>query len=606
MSGRATGSELFRAAAFFALLGGFAEVLGVGAIAWLGRTQAINRDVVWMVPVAYVVLFSALAVGLAVVGVLCPRARNLPFAAFVFGTLGAAAVTNLFGAIAKWAMVALSLGIGAQAARLVRDRDPSFSGKVRHTIPWAAAALVLIGTGMLAGPRVMELRATSRLTTPPKGYPNVLLMVLDTVRAQSLRERGKWRDTAPNLARLAGKGVLFERAIATAPWTLSSHASMFTGRLPHEVGGTFRTPLDPSVPTLAEHLRDRGYFTAGFVANTGYATYPFGLNRGFLHYEDYLTAPSEFVASSSLGRLVTERHQLRSLFGYYEVLGRKDAATVNRQFLKWLRGRDATRPFFAFLNYLDAHEPYLPPPPYDRRFGDPAIRKNENYRYWSHQATRYYTERMTGEEIRAELAAYEGAIAYLDAQIGALIAELERDRILDSTLIIVTSDHGEGFKEHGLFGHGNSLYMELLHVPLILSLPSRVPVEVAVGDTASLVDLPATVMSLLQLPSTSFPGRSLERFWDASRERSELDAAYSELTPEGQLRLSVIAGDWHLIENNDGSLSLYDLAGDPLETRDLIHSPRATAALSSLEPLLREAIAKGNREAAKRHPQDGR
>ncbi len=185
---------------------------------------------------------------------------------------------------------------------------------------------------------------------------NVLLIVLDTVRAQSLSLNGYERETSPQLERLARRGLSFENAISTSPWTLPGHASMFTGRYPHEVSADWSVPLDATFPTLAEVLASNGYATAGFVANVGYCSYEHGLNRGFAYYSDYQFSLGQFILSSSLGRTVASSDRLRRISGYHELLNRRTAENINNDFLHWLstRGR---QPFFAFLNYYDAHEP---------------------------------------------------------------------------------------------------------------------------------------------------------------------------------------------------------------------------------------------------------
>ena len=207
--------------------------------------------------------------------------------------------------------------------------------------------------------------------------PNVLLLVMDTVRADRLSLHGYKRDTTPNLVRLARKGVRFDQARSTAPWTLPSHASMFTGRWPHQTGVSEDRPLDATHPTLAEFLSDRGYLTAGFVGNTYFCNSWFGLGRGFAHYEDFydedlVISITETLRCSALGRCLLRIASLP--------LGverrRKDAAAVNHDFLDWLSEQDKERPFFAFLNFFDAHTPYLLPEGAEPRFGpsvqDPA------------------------------------------------------------------------------------------------------------------------------------------------------------------------------------------------------------------------------------------
>ena len=168
-------------------------------------------------------------------------------------------------------------------------------------LPWLLGTVAALACFSYGRELLSEHRALRRLPAAIPGAPNVLLIVLDTVRADALSLYGYDRDTSPNLVRLARGGVRFEQARATAPWTLPSHASMFTGRWPHQLDiGTFR-PLDARSPTLAEVLGARGYVTAGFVANPIFCHADYGLARGFLHYEDIPVSPLEILRSTLLG-----------------------------------------------------------------------------------------------------------------------------------------------------------------------------------------------------------------------------------------------------------------------------------------------------------------
>ncbi len=195
--------------------------------------------------------------------------------------------------------------------------------------------------------------------------------MLDTVRAKNLNVYGYNRPTSPNLSELAKRGARFDHARTAAAWTLPSHASMFTGRWAYELSTRLDRPLDGVYPTLAEYLRDHGYDTAGFAANTIFCTTWFGLDRGFLHYEDVAITPLEMLRSSHLGRCLTRKifpsASCRDRPNAY--FNRKDAATINRDFLAWLSRRPKGRPFFAFLNYYDAHDPYLIPEEATSHFG---------------------------------------------------------------------------------------------------------------------------------------------------------------------------------------------------------------------------------------------
>jgi arylsulfatase A-like enzyme len=190
---------------------------------------------------------------------------------------------------------------------------------------------------------------------------------------------------------------------------------------------------------------------------------------------------------------------------------------------------------------------------------------------------------MSPARIQAERDAYDGAIAYLDTSIRALLDALQQRGLLDNTLVIIASDHGEQFGEHRLLAHGNSVFPQLVHVPLLLRLPGVVPAGVRIEQGASLVDIPATVMQLTGAATSPFPGASLGRFWTAPDRSMPLDTILSEVTggfaesdlepiAKGDLR-SVFLDRWHYIIEADGHESLYDVFADPKETRDLAALP---------------------------------
>jgi arylsulfatase A-like enzyme len=260
----------------------------------------------------------------------------------------------------------LTAGAERGADRLIRF--------ARTTAP-VLALLLAAAAGAAASLRALgERRLAGRLAAARDGAPSVILVIWDTVRATSLSLHGHARPTTPNLETLARGGVVFERAFATSPWTLPSHATFFTGYLPHELSTHWNTPLDGAHSTLAEVFRANGYLTGGFAANLLYTDWEHGLDRGFIHFEDYGISPGQVFVSSALGRaLVTGRQPWEltlaaRLLGYRGFVGRVTADDVDRNFLRWLDERDGERPVFAFLNYFDAHFPFQPPDSVAARF----------------------------------------------------------------------------------------------------------------------------------------------------------------------------------------------------------------------------------------------
>lgn len=598
-SSRITSPPRWRDAALVVLVAALAGALAefaliLGARIALGRYAMLNPQGVWLAPIANMLLIAPIA---ALVWLAVRRVRPhwaLPGVAAVATFLAALAPLLVFkGRIHPVAMWLLAAGIAAQIARLVLAR-PLLA---RRLALWGAAGLGIVslagGIGFNALRAVQERRAAASLGDSPNGAPNVLLLVLDTVRALSLSAYGYERATSPVLAALAQRGVRFDRAVATAPWTLPTHASLFTGRYPHEMSAGWSTPLDGTFPTLAERLTGIGYSTGGLAANLRYSSYEFGIARGFGYYRDYDVSVSEMWRSSgltlALGLWLTQR------MGGYNAPGRLWADRMNERLLAWLDDealRQRDRPFFAFVNYYDAHGPYDPPEaPFDTLFSgkepptrDPASRD------------------FTAEEIAGLLDTYDASIAYLDRELGKLFAALQARGLLENTIVIVTSDHGEEFNEHGQMNHGNTLYFPSLHVPLIIAGPG-IPAGVQVTEPVTLRDVPSTVLELARAGvEAQLPGRSLAGYWrhtgdslgagDASPIFAEVDYARnlpaSIPVSQGAMK-SVVEDGHHLIRAADGSEEFFDVRGDPWERHNLMRDTSRNGILERARALIQQA-----------------
>jgi arylsulfatase A-like enzyme len=567
--------------ACFGLASGWTNV-AVVAVRKLVFGHFIRRGVrfAWIGPAAELVLFLLGAVALVALTWRCQPRVRIRISVIVLAAAACLGVLSDIKVVHPIALSLLSLGFGVQVWRMIAvDLTRSFV-VLRRATTLMLLLLLAAFTAVEVQRRASERKAWAALPAAAPGAPNVLLIVLDCVRADHLGAYGYHRPTTPNIDRLTSRGVLFENAIATAPWTLPSHASMFTGKLPQELGTNWLAPLEDRHLTLAEHVGRHGYANAGFVANVLYGTRQTGLAQGFHHYEDYPLNLRRFGQASWLGRTFDRSHNVRRAVGYPEMLNRKPAASVTSACLAWLDANKG-KPFFAFLNYFDAHVPYLPPPPFDAKFGPPSRR-----------AYPWLLDPLSQEQRQAEIDAYDGAIAYVDQQVGRLLDELSARGILDDTLVIITSDHGEQLGEHGLWEHGNSLYRQLLHVPLILHFGQRLPAGTRVKATVSLRDIPATVADLLQTPP-DFPGQSLLRYVSTVQGREPAEVpAYSEVRKgirqpaympisRGDMR-SLVADGMHYIRNGDGIEELYDFRSDRAELANLAADPRARQTLLRL------------------------
>jgi arylsulfatase A-like enzyme len=593
-------------ALWIGLVGGLIEV----AILMFRKVvlhHAINPgpDVVWMAPVACAVLLVGPAMILALAVWRLPRWVGLRVAVWGLSFAGFLGPLLLFRSLVKYAVLILAAGLASVAARAAGAHPRSCRALVRRTTPALVVLLALLAVGMHGWRAVAERRAVAQLPRAPANAPNVLLIVMDAVRAHNLSLYGYHRETTPHLERWAAQGTVFENAIATAPWTLPSHASMFTGRYPHELSADWDGPLDDAAPTLAETLAARGYLTAGFPANTVYCSAEHGLDRGFVHYEDFTVSAGQILGSSSVvRRALNEKLPFRRLLGYHDIPGRQNAADVNASFLQWLSQTDG-RPFFAFLNYFDAHEPYLPPPPFDSLFGSTG---------WQGFPARF-DRKPSPEETKAWVDAYDGAIAYADRELDALLQELERRGLLANTLVIITSDHGEEFGEHDVCFHGYSAYRLALRVPLVILFGQHVPRGRRIPASVSLRDLPGTVMELLGAGSGSpLPGESLSRFWTGRRRpgTTSEEAVFSRLSkPVFAARLppwypitqgaidSLHAWPYHYLRNEAGQEELYRIDDDPLERHNVAHRAQDRDALDELRSTL-DGLLDGEAHASKR------
>lgn len=607
-----SGADLPLLAIALGLAFGLGEVVGLASRVYIERAAVthVSPHILWMAPAGYATFFLLLT---PILFVPVRQRRNPALAVFAFTALGFIGwIEMLPWSLHGAAVVLLALGVGVQAARLASRYSEPLRRRLRRATTALACVTLLLGVGVGARAILGERRALAGLPEATPGAPNVLLIILDTVRAKSTSLLGYDRPTTPALDSLARGGTVFETALATSPWTLPSHASMFTGRWPYELSTHWSHPLDGEEPTLAEVLSRRGYVTAGFVANLSYTSRPFGLARGFAHYEDFPVSPGQVVLSTSLGRNLASSAGLRELLGNQELLNRKHAERIRGDFIDWLDARDGSRderPFFAFLNFFDAHEPYLPPAPYDRLWGPPVDRPDIQHRHnllRGVNARRLGKWAMSPDEIPGELAAYEGAIAYLDAQLGGLMQDLRDRGVLDNTLVVIASDHGEHMGEHGMFEHGQSLFMPTLHVPLVIRYPGRVPAGARVDNPVTIRDIPATILDLVGLAAAEpFPGESLRRTWldrpaeQTTRPRALASPVFSELhrglverdwypIASGLDMLSLLDGGYHYICNPDGSEELYDVISDPDEYDNIL----LTQPVGSLLGALRRAARK--------------
>jgi arylsulfatase A-like enzyme len=566
------------------------------------RSFRCARDFPWTVPVSHAVLLMIPGVAVGAVTRLWPKLLSLKAASWLFATLA------IWSALLRMPVYgACGLALAAGMAR------PISNGVVaRRLYLWPMRSIVAAILGPLivlaalsAGRRaVSESHAVAGLPSAPPGARNVLLIVWDTVRASYTSLHGYQRDTTPNLAAWAREGVRYDCALAPAPWTFPSHSSFLTGHWPFRLNAQWKYTLDTSHPTLAEYLVSRGYQTTGFVANTDCCNYETGLDRGFAHYEDYALTPRSLVGRTVAGKWILEN--LLSFGDSYEKkwigLQSRGARAINDAFLDWLSRRRTDRPFFAFVNYIDAHAPYIPPAGYGP-FGTRPVTPAD------YQVLVDFVgmnkDLISKRDVLLARDCYHNCIAFLDVELGRLLDELQGQGLLGNTDVIITSDHGEEFGEHLFFGHAHNTNLDAIGVPLVILSP-RAPSGQVVYSPVSLRDLPATVVDLLGLSDGSpFPGRSLTTYWEsrpgqlpkssspALTEQAEAAAFQTQPQPSREhpgFQMSLVAAGHHYIRHGMGLEQLYDLRVDPFERVNLMASTAGNHRVGAFRRMLLEVL----------------
>jgi arylsulfatase A-like enzyme len=481
--------------------------------------------------------------------------------------------------------------------------------------PWiCVAAAIAAPLLILAAPIVSyqvgggyDMKAIKREGNPPKNAPDVVFIVMDTVRGHNISALGYNRKTSPVFDSFAKEGVLFEKATAPATWSLPAHASLFTGAFPSVHKGHAETRfLDDKMPTLAETLAKHGYDTLCFTANP-HITPGFGLTRGF-GWSD-----NAWITGAG-GRGFTFIYRLIDALGV--TAEDKGGALVVSNVANWMSGRLKNGPpAFVFVNFLEAHFPFHQlPEKYRYAYTKESLSHLREYGQMAFGAQ--MGRQLTGDEINTIrqpiLDLYDGGIEYTDYLVGQVIDNWRKRGTLDNTIFVILGDHGEHVGEHDMFGHVTSLYQEDLWVPYMFRYPPKIPAGKRIGQEVSTVATFATIFDLLGikppgtlqigslLPAlkTPVPGeppsafgrpviseRYEEKLLSSRFKQGESNGKGPALSPFGRYR-TYRAGKFKLVRhlmNGNYKESLFNLSSDPGELKDLADEPTAIYDLQQME-----------------------
>lgn len=481
----------------------------------------------------------------------------------------------------------LSLDLAVQltlAAALITILS-CFPARTRSLPVGALAGVLWLGAVLFFGRDATALRRADQNTPlqADRERPNLLMVVLDTVRADHLGSYGYRRNTTPKLDRwVTSQATRYANSNSTSSWTLPSHASLFTGLFPDEHGATRPRPEDaagldlqawpacalrPDVTPLAERLTAQGFHTAAIVANITFLRHEFGLDRGFARYDDRLSTylPKRIALAQMTGKTL-----------HLGALPYRRARTISDIALGWIAEHfeaHAEVPFFLMLNYMDAHAPQVPPAPFKHAFEEP-LPNFEPGPAGAAQRARYFDE-----------LAYDRGLAYADDQLNRVLADLDARGQLEHTVVVLTSDHGEAFGEHGYWLHGWNLHAETVSVPLLIKPAEASPKARVEATPVTGADVMNLSLEALGLPRVELRAAEAEHLAAGmlgqlymTEHLIEKFAAKGWPNP-GLRQMAWLEGPRKFLVSDAAPVQAYDLLADPEELQPLeLNAPERAAA----------------------------
>lgn len=572
------------AAALFAALGNILVVLFQRHVQQ--QPGSASPEFAFLSPIGYLTVFAVLAIPLLLFVWLFPARFATRFVPGALAAAAAYALLSLITIIHPIALGLIAIGIGAQVGAAFGRRPVAAISQTRWLAGLCAAVVLAIAGTTAALRQLNASRLASARGAADPSAPNIILLILDTVRAKNLSVYGYPRPTSPTLERLASDGVTFEYSFSTGTFSAPSHVSMLTGVWGSQTGADFTSRMHDTLTTLPQLLNAHGYLSGAFVGNAAWAGRNVGLGKGFTQYVDFPLDFRQALASTTLtqsrtGRrlvagvsnrnlqpiIAAIRHPDLRFTTFHE--RRRATPEIIERFWHWRDGIGG-RPYFAMLNFMDAHDPYMPPGRFRTMFGD-------------------------GSKI---LDRYDGAIAYVDSLVGAIVDGLRTRGELERTVIVITADHGELLGGHGIEGHSKSVYPRAVRVPLILT-GGRIPHGVRVAPPVSLRDLAATLLDVAGIHDAELPGTSLRKAWESGSNAAVSPVIFE--APQGKnvglddlTRIGAIRGaadsTWYYIRYADGREEVFRWRTDTLEATNLITTAEGRAAADTLVQLLNREL----------------
>jgi arylsulfatase A-like enzyme len=525
---------------------------------------------------------------------------SLPWAGVILAHLKAVGLPVAFSVrLVVWALAG---GLAVVAALIVGSAVRGWAVRAERPLRYATRVAIVLGLVLLWPSGRFLLSDWKRPgefhpTAARASQPNVLLISIDTLRADHLGSYGDKHGLTPHLDQLAHDGVVFEQTITSSPWTLPAIVSLFTGLYPrHHGAGSIanrldplgRSPLPAGTWTLTGELREHGYRTQAIVTNP-YLALRYGLGGGFDGYENVTIESEAFLAFNQ-----TTAERLLELVRPDLIVGDR-GEVVSAKARQWLSGVGA-EPFFLWLHYIDPH------PPYSRA----GVTQHKSFRSDSllapaadvPEATTLTSPdvarlrsgeiRLSPEQKEAVHALYRAEVASVDQAVGAVLEAIDQAGLRERTLVICVADHGEEFWDHGGVEHGHTVYEELVHVPLLMRWPGHLEAGTRIDAVTRIIDLAPTVLELLGMAAPALDGKSLLPLLRGEEQPQRI--ALSENLLFAEERVGLRTARYKYVRWDTGKEEIYNLEADPEELCDLAGS---SGAREALHPLYAAAVGDG-------------